>query len=667
MKISRKNKIKSQFIIFLILSIYFTVNLSDNTRAGQIANLILQTTGGGVLPDYSLYIAQYIRDIDIDLEIKIERWSVFYGGILPKGEFDLAIIEMDYNNFNPLHSDYFSVDGSKNYFFTNTRIPYINESEEKIDEIYQAEDRKERKEIFGEWQQLVMDCIVPCLPLFNHYKYISRWSNIEGFDIGWSLANNMPYLSFNGTHEGQEEIDELNIRDECFVDINPLILTDEASKNIVSFLFEPLIQISPENELLKTGLIYDWEEINPNYYTFFVRDDVYWNPSYNITERDEESPPLNIISTPLMSGLKGDLSNGENQKVTARDIVFTLLSYASEESSEYSNDYKWIKKITLDPMNNYSFSIEIDANPETAMIEYFQGSDFNFLFTLNIPCLPEFFLNSSAETITYTSGNIPVKGLYNIRNTNQWEYFSKSAFGCGKYMIDYIRKNSHSVLQKNPNWHGIGPREGKNQDLEIDKVVIRVIPDISASLAEFKAGKLDLMDVSYFTEQRVRMQTDTRFEVQSAKTNKMSCLIFNLNRPIIGSADNYRFIEEKNKEDYTRGTALRKAICYSINREEMNFGIHDSKYSVVHSPMFPSFSYYYNDDIIKYDRDLDLAEEWLNAAGYELFDYKPPRIARIVTTLIFFWSSIFICSLVAFIYCLKNIKKLISSFRKRLV
>jgi ABC-type transport system substrate-binding protein len=48
----------------------------------------------------------------------------------------------------------------------------------------------------------------------------------------------------------------------------------------------------------------------------------------------------------------------------------------------------------------------------------------------------------------------------------------------------------------------------------------------------------------------------------------------------------------------------------------MNIAFHDGEYMICHNPMYPYTSFYYYDDVVKYDYNLDKAREWLAAAGY---------------------------------------------------
>jgi len=59
----------------------------------------------------------------------------------------------------------------------------------------------------------------------------------------------------------------------------------------------------------------------------------------------------------------------------------------------------------------------------------------------------------------------------------------------------------------------------------------------------------------------------------------------------------------------------------------MNAVIHDGEFTVAHSVIYPPQSFYYYNDIIKYNYDLDASFEWLDAAGYPIsygFNYFYP-------------------------------------------
>lgn len=449
-------------------------------------------------------------------------------------------------------------------------------------------------------------------------------------------------MEFSSLHEGQQSTEELNDYTDLWVNLNPFVQHDSSNSYIFSLVTEPLIQMSPGFEPIKTGLIVDWQqdENNELLYKFTLRDEVFWNPSFNITGRDSSSDPLiydnGTIVDPsiLMKSDNGEFSDGSNQQVTAKDAVFTLLAYANPIINGDAADYCWIHNVWVDSNDPLSFWIEIDGDPETEEKEKYT----QFLEALAVRLLPEFFLNTTDETVTYSTGGVPMKGLYNgVFNTPQWSTYGNSAFGCGKYMLDYHEKDTVAVLRASPFWFGVGAIDGTEQDLDIKTINVRFIQDLNTILEEFKAGRLDLLgEMDTFIDERKSMQDDPKFEIQSKLKNYMNFMIFNLRRPFIGGDDNFIFLNETGYENYSKALAIRKAISYAIDREEINREIHDGEYLISQSPIYPIQSYWYYNDIMKYDYNLDTSIEWLKRAGvYE------ENTTTVPFTIIYFVVAIF--------------------------
>jgi ABC-type transport system substrate-binding protein len=371
-----------------------------------------------------------------------------------------------------------------------------------------------------------------------------------------------------------------------------------------------------------------------------MRDNIYWNPSYNVTLNSDDSLPLE--NSPLMYGLKGQHSNGYNQQVTAKDAVFTLLAFANKQTSSYSYRYEWLTDCYVDEVDDLAFHVIMDGDPLTTEEEYYM----DFYRHMSTPILPEFFLNSTSSNTSFTEGGIKCWGLYSeLEDTPQWTDYSKSVFSCGKYMLYYHTNNSITVLQKNPNWFGVGAIDGASgKQPFVERVNIRCIPDLVEALAEFKIGKLDLMDVTDFPAERKMMQTDARFEVQTRMGNKISYLAFNLNKPIIGGAENHKFVETSGKEEYTKALAIRKAMCYAIDREEINQVEHDGEFVLLHEPYYWHYWLYFDYawDSIKYYHDIDAAWEWMDAAGYSLDTAKTDSFSSLLALLTISLSSTFV-------------------------
>ncbi len=314
-----------------------------------------------------------------------------------------------------------------------------------------------------------------------------------------------------------------------------------------------------------------------------------------------------------MRGLKNDeYSDGSNQHVTAKDAVFTLLAMDNMITDDDPGRLDWISNCYVDAEDPLSYHIHIDEDRYTPEKEVFP----DFWTRLSIIILPEFFLNSSNPTISYTQGGVKCVGLYHdIESTEEWITYSKSAFGCGKYMIDYFIDKELTALKASPYWFGIGAIDGTKQDLDIE--TLKILHQRSDEFSLFKEGLLDIVKLGTTnTFLRKQFQSIEEYIVYSKPDGGSTFLAFNLDRPLIGGTDNFVFLSVPGKEQYTRGIVVRKAICHAIDREEINRVIHNGDYLISHSVVYPSNAFYYFDDILKYSYDLHASFEWLDSVSY---------------------------------------------------
>jgi len=528
----------------------------------------------------------------------------------------MGIVSLSGGGPSPDMRALYTEDGDLNVFLLGTDIPYGNQSEAMQEDGLEIRNLQARQQHYYDWQQLMMDKIVPMLPLFTPRSYVGTWANTLGYEGRWGIVDSLPYIEYDGYHAGQESQTEFRIADANWRELNPMFIGSYPFYEFIGeVLNEEIVMFSPDFAPLKTGLFDDWEQIDEFQYKFYMRDNVYWNPSYNITARDEYSPPLDSIpTTQLVRGLKNnEYSNGTNQQVTAKDAVFTFLLWSNSVISESTSYHEWISNIYVDPVDPLAFHIHIDEDPATPELEYYP----EFWERINWIIMPEFFLNSTDPTISYTSGGVKCSGLYpSMIASPQWRMYSLSQFGCGKYMLDYRIYNDKTVLRASPYWMGVGAIDGEVQDLGIDTIIVEVIADSSDELASFISGKLDWCGLTHFPAIRKQLEADPRFTVHSMLSPSMSFLFFNLRRPFIGGADNFVYLDAVGKQEYTKGVAVRKAINYAIDRDEMNHVLHDGDYFVAQSVLYPFTAYYYYNDVIKYNYDLNAAKEWLIAAGF---------------------------------------------------
>jgi hypothetical protein len=69
---------------------------------------------------------------------------------------------------------------------------------------------------------------------------------------------------------------------------------------------------------------------------------------------------------------------------------------------------------------------------------------------------------------------------------------------------------------------------------------------------------------------------------------------------------------------FTKGLAIRKAISYAINREEIKRVVLGDNYTIIDHPISPLLGNWCNPDVVRYCHDLDVARRYFTTAGYDV-------------------------------------------------
>ncbi|NHJ39705.1 MAG: hypothetical protein FK731_06700 [Asgard group archaeon] len=146
----------------------------------------------------------------------------------------------------------------------------------------------------------------------------------------------------------------------------------------------------------------------------------------------------------------------------------------------------------------------------------------------------------------------------------------------------------------------------------LTRLKIRKISDPEMIAVEFEMGKLDKGPVLSLTK-RDEFLVDPDFDVYGYYSFFIEHLGYNLrdDRPIIGSRE-----PAPGDSSITVGLAIRKAISYAINRDEINVVISGGEYLLQDHPIAYRLGKWCNPNIIRYNHDLDKAREYMRIAGY---------------------------------------------------
>ncbi|UJG40377.1 MAG: hypothetical protein K9W45_11110 [Candidatus Heimdallarchaeum aukensis] len=143
--------------------------------------------------DYAPYIQKYLKEIGINVSILPQNYWDFYFSVVYDRDFEIALA--GYSNSPDAYLDDLLIeDSNSNYCSFNSSIPYYNETNDYIEKIKTTVDPDTKLTYYYKLQELVMDKVLPVIPLFTSNEYTIAWSNLKGYDMSWGLVNSLHYM-----------------------------------------------------------------------------------------------------------------------------------------------------------------------------------------------------------------------------------------------------------------------------------------------------------------------------------------------------------------------------------------------------------------------------------------------------------------------------------------
>ncbi len=135
----------------------------------------------------------------------------------------------------------------------------------------------------------------------------------------------------------------------------------------------------------------------------------------------------------------------------------------------------------------------------------------------------------------------------------------------------------------------------------LDKVTFRFLPDVTTAVTLLKAGSIDVLN--YMTAAQVSELTKAQadaFRIVEGNMHLVHAMFLN------------------NAYGPLSDVRVRQAICYAVNRDEINQFLFDGKSTIIGTHMIPDLKTWYNEETASvYSYDPDKAKELLREAGYE--------------------------------------------------
>ncbi len=562
-QIKRKSTLALAILTVLLVSTLITIS----SQAIPSEDYFFRVTILSTSDDQSIanYLAQELRRIRIDSKIITHPQGAFESAVVSR-EFDIVYIDMDWPSKDVDPTVLFSKDGSANYWGIDESIPGGKENEELLEAAQLEPNPPARIDLYYQWQENLMNNILPVIPIYNKVSTYSAWGTLTGWDHAEGLVASLPYMSWTGKHTGQDNtsvfIDYI-MPDEWpkWDEMNPLFVENTL---YLSLIADPLFRVTSDGSLTPM-LAESWTfNSNKTILTINLRDNVYWQ-----TDQDHYY---------------------ENETFTADDVIFSIRMY--QNLSTTGTYFKWVKG--LEKKSDLSLDIIIDGNKSAPGLQPFAP-----VFTeLEKLMLPEHYLNVS----------VGPDGLPDTNHDN-WKKYSIYGLGTGMYYIEKISQGLETVFSRNPNWWG-KRADAFNEDLDMLTYKVRLLSDFNTILNEYKSGKLDIFkhykkDLEFLTQTPYQAQTRDEFDVVY--------IGFNLK-----STDTPEISDLTLTEDgtMTKGLAVRKAIAHIFDKTQIT-GLIQTESHIIDSPFSNKFTSYINPDITKYNYNLEKAKTFMLKAGFD--------------------------------------------------
>ncbi len=581
---------KLKQLIGISILILFTVNscFLNTSKVDAIEpyfTLVFKTNGGGVRPDYGSFIKQHLARIGIGVEVIIQDWSTFVGELIAYRDFDICYVALSGGSADPDFTGIYNENGSLNLFGYHTDMDYnetlgtgLNEWYMKQGNLIMPPDSTERVTHYWNWEQYLMDKILPCQPTFVPKTYEAFWSTLDGYDIEDGIKQSWGKMSFSGLHAGQITTTEIVTTNAAWSDLNPIFQTDLGSSEIISATMDDLVYYDADLNV-HPHLAKNFTFLNDTTIEIEIRTGIKW-----------QNDPDGLFL---------------DEYFDAEDVYFTLHTRATV-SNDVTN-YNWIKKLEL--VDSTHMKIYIDGDPNTPKNDVFAPVITYLADTIH----PEHYLNQS---------QLP-DGITPDITHPSWATFATNCFGTGLFELGTFTEGVETELDIFSDCWMLDPTVDKT-DMDfvnrfgdftggLDSWRIRIIPDPLTAILEFEQGKIDLVGITQYPVRREEMIADPDFEVQNDIKFNLGFYGYNMRpiRPDIGNPN-----PAPGDPTITVGLAVRKAISYALDRVEINNVIHKDEYTITDHPIYLKLGIWCNPNIIRYNHDLDLAKEFMVIAGY---------------------------------------------------
>lgn len=350
----------------------------------------------------------------------------------------------------------------------------------------------------------------------------------------------------------------------------PTLTQDTASSFVTTFVYDSLAiyddKLNPHPSLAEK-----WEIKDDKVYTFNIRKGVKFHDGHELTAKDVVFTFL-TIAHPKYQGVRfGDFTSvkgwkelGDAYKAADQDLKDKKIDQQKADELKMAAYEKFVKEGGIQAPDDYTFRVET-AEPFAPLFSRLTGYGI----------MPKHLLE---------------KDIANLKNSE----YAKKPVGTGSMKFVEWVKDDHITLQRNPDWKYSITGKPSN----IDKMIIKVIPDQQANMVALETGETDLANIT--PEQFDHFKNDVKH------TQLYEYMTFS-----------YTFMGYNHKNPMFSDKRVRQAITHAIPRQEIVDKILLGHGTLANSHASP-IRWDYNPNVPVFEYSPEKAAKLLDEAGWKL-------------------------------------------------
>ncbi|MCK9224586.1 MAG: peptide-binding protein [Candidatus Muirbacterium halophilum] len=403
------------------------------------------------------------------------------------------------------------------------------------------------------------------------------------------------------------------------VTLNPLLYTDSASGDIISYVFSGLIKYSPKREIIP-DMAEKWEFIeNKNILMVHIDNESDKNTDFLKKLYNENKSVFSSVNT--INYYKGidceenkileviynnDVDNSEKEKWLKLNPCVVFVDSRYDIVFYIKDNIKWSDGVdftSADVLFTYQKIVDPDVGSP-------RRSDYNMIKSVEIidryKVKVQYFKPFAPALESWMMDIVPKHILENEDVTTS--KFNRKPVGTGSYVLSQWSADEYIILESNKKFF-----EGRPY---LDKVMIKIIPDKSQQFLDLKNGLLDYMPMTpdQYKKQINTEEFNERFKVyQLPSSNYYSYVAYNCNKPPFDNVE------------------IRNALGIAIDVNSIIDNVFYGMAKRVTGP-FPIVSWAYNNDLmplefsIKKAKDILAKNGWIDSDGDGILDKEGKKL-----------------------------------------